>query len=272
MWASIVMLVGAVGLRGGLEAYHKYVMPPPAELGAWSDDETLPLPSPILAEDVVQAEMAAPSRYAASLQHDVSGIRKAEPEPAEGETRVDAATSQAEGAAGPRADDSAAEPATEAAGAAEPRDEAVAAEQPVEPKPAAGETTEVLPVEPAAGDQPESFEVQLALARQLLARAQPGQALPVFERAIGQRAHSVDALLGKAAALFALQDYEAAKSSAQQAVAIDPRSHDGLMLIGSSFERLGDRDAARNVYGRCVEEAVDLTSCRERLAELDAKR
>jgi tetratricopeptide (TPR) repeat protein len=117
---------------------------------------------------------------------------------------------------------------------------------------------------------PGDFNAELAQARKLLAQGSPREALPVFDRALVLRAHSVDALLGKASALFALQDFEAARSNAQQAIAIDPRSNQGFVLIGQSYERMGQRAVAKGIYERCIEQALDLTQCRERLNQLSA--
>lgn len=116
-----------------------------------------------------------------------------------------------------------------------------------------------------------SFYEQLSVAQQQLAQGELRQSLPTFERALALRAHSVDALLGKATALFGLKEYDAAKSSAQLALAIDPRSNEAFALIGGSLEWLGHRAAAKSIYERCVEEAVDSTVCRERLDHLTVK-
>jgi tetratricopeptide (TPR) repeat protein len=212
-------------------------MPQPVELGEWSDADALLLPTPSAAPDDNQTQAAfVRLGYSASLQHDVSAIQEAEPE----------SEAQAEPAPGAE----------------------------VEPPPAAAQEAEEVAAapEPAApAEIPPTFEARLALARQLFAQGALRQSLPVFERALELRAHSVDALLGKASALFFLEDFEAAKSSAQQAIAIDPRSHDGFMLIGSSFERLGNGAAAAGIYERCIDQALDNTRCRERLTQLDAK-
>lgn len=120
----------------------------------------------------------------------------------------------------------------------------------------------------AAADAALSFYEQLSLAQQQLTQGQLRESLPTFERALTLRAHSVDALLGKATALFGLKEYEAAKSSAQLALAIDPRSNEAFALIGGSLEWLGRRAEAKTIYERCIDEAVDSTVCRERQAHL----
>jgi tetratricopeptide (TPR) repeat protein len=109
----------------------------------------------------------------------------------------------------------------------------------------------------------------------LIEQGDPKQALLTYNRALTPRPHAIDALLGKAAALFALKDYDAAKSTAEQAVALDPHNRDGLMLIGSTWEQLGNKTAAQDVYQRCVDQSQDNEThsapCRKRLVQLDAR-
>jgi len=113
----------------------------------------------------------------------------------------------------------------------------------------------------------------VAQARQLLAQGDAKQAIVAYDRALQPRPNAIEALVGKATALLALKDYDAAKSAAEQAVALDPANRDGLLLIGSSWEQLGNKASARDVYQRCVDRATESRSvpCRQRLAALDAK-
>jgi tetratricopeptide (TPR) repeat protein len=132
-------------------------------------------------------------------------------------------------------------------------------------------SVQAVPVKPLpAADAAVSFYEHLSVAQQQLAQGQLRESLPTFERALALRAHSVDALLGKATAQFGLKEYDAAKSSAQLAVAIDPRSNEAFVLIAGSLEQLGQRAQAKAIYERCVDDAVDATICRERLGRLTA--
>lgn len=309
IWASSLMLVLSIGGIGGYFAYHNYVMPPPAALGDWSDTDTVPLPTPILADDVAQRDPEPRRVYQASLQHDVSAIKQTEPvasdeargageaQPAAEAAVAAPASGTAEPSAQAQGEAPAATPALAAPAAHGPGDVGAAAPSgsdaraqgeaapspPAAAEPGASESkpgearaaeasgqvqAEVKPV-PAA-DAAVSFYEQLAVAQQQLAQGELRQSLPTFERALSLRAHSVDALLGKATALFGLKEYEAAKSSAQLALAIDPRSNEAFALIGGSLEWLGRRAEAKAIYERCIEEAVDATVCRERQAHLTA--
>lgn len=128
--------------------------------------------------------------------------------------------------------------------------------------------------QPGAAGEGASFDELVAQARKLVAQGDPKQALLAYDRALQPRPHAIEALVGKATALLALKDYDAAKSTAEQAVALDPSNRDGLMLIGSSWEQLGNKAAAKDVYQRCVDRATESRSapCRQRLDQLDAKR
>lgn len=298
MWLSGLMLTASALLIAGYFTYQDDVVLRPAALGSWSDTDTLALPTPILAPDIVQPDLEPRRTYQASLLHAPAASEPVAPAvPNAAADGADARASapalgsgSAETTAAAQAQGSGAQPS--AVSEAERREAAARAKLPGASANAASAegvegaargsegSTEAANVASQQGLVEESvraelapdFDAQLAQARKLLAQGDNRAAVPVFERALSLRAHSVDALLGKAAALFALQDYEAAKSSAQQAVAIDPRSHQGFALIGESFERLGQREAAQNIYQRCIEQAVDLTQCRERLNQLSATR
>jgi hypothetical protein len=255
MWASILMLVVSVPAIAGYFVYQHVVMPQPVELGEWSDRET---PEPA---SEAAAPSAEPLRFTASLQDPDEAppprLAVVEAGDAPAASSPDVAVTKQALVAQPSA-----APATPGAQAPAATPSGAEPERSATPSAAAA---------PATAAQPASFEHELARARQLAAQGEPRQALPAFDRALAQRAYSVDALLGKASALLALKEYDSAKSIAEQAVAMDSKSGDGLLLIGSIYEQLGSAAAAKQTYERCVEQAGDRgAACRERLAQLEA--
>jgi len=109
------------------------------------------------------------------------------------------------------------------------------------------------------------FEQWLERAESLSRRGQSVQAVDAYERALQARPGAPVALAGKAYAYLNLNDRTAAKKLAQQAVAADPTSSRGWIVLGAVEELLGSRSAAQAAYRRCAEQGVGVyvAECRK---------
>lgn len=102
MWASVVMLLGAMAAIGGFAAYHVFVMPQPVELGQWSDSDALLLPTAPVGESTPSDQGAPPLRFSASLQAPSAPPTEAEHGAAGAEQKAPTAGAEAQpGAAAP---------------------------------------------------------------------------------------------------------------------------------------------------------------------------
>jgi hypothetical protein len=135
-----------VAAIGGFAAYHVVVMPPPVELGQWSDSDALLLPTAPVGESTPSDQGAPPLRFSASLQ-----APSAPPPPTEAEAQHGAAgTEQKAPTAGAEAQPRAAAPSTPPATTeTQPATAAPSAPSAVEARPAQGQAAAAVEAPPA---------------------------------------------------------------------------------------------------------------------------
>ncbi len=83
---------------------------------------------------------------------------------------------------------------------------------------------------------------------------QPGQALPLFTRALAISPRNLDALTDRARARAMRRDWTGAESDLTLALSLDPSRADLFVLRASAFSALGRKDKAR----ADIDEALDL--------------
>jgi cytochrome c-type biogenesis protein CcmH/NrfG len=155
------------------------------------------------------------------------------------------------------------EPAPSEQPAAEPtQPEAPANAQPAAPtaeptqpaQPEAQGTAAPAPTEPAAPAAPASeVDGVVAEAKALEQQGKPQAALKLYERAAQLDPNSSPVLSHLAFGYLNRGDNQQAADFAARAVAIDPTSSEGWIVLGAARDALGDGKAARDAYRKCVE-------------------
>jgi tetratricopeptide (TPR) repeat protein len=110
-----------------------------------------------------------------------------------------------------------------------------------------------------------TFKSLLEEARVFARRRQNQRALDAYEQALRLQPGEASALAGKAYAYLNLDDRRAAKRFASLAVAADPTSSQGWVVLGAAEELLGSRRASQEAFRRCAAQAVGgyVNDCRQ---------
>ncbi len=74
-----------------------------------------------------------------------------------------------------------------------------------------------------------------------------------YGEVLAQHPRYVPAMLGRADVLLELERYPEAEASARAALALEPRSSAGYLLLGDALWMQGHEKEARSAYQRCVE-------------------
>jgi tetratricopeptide (TPR) repeat protein len=121
----------------------------------------------------------------------------------------------------------------------------------------------------AAEPEPESPDVAVNLAREAAARGNQGRALHLFNLALNLRAYQPDALAGKAVLLLQMKDYDTARATAEQAVALSPSHSEALWAQATAQRELSNEEAALAAYQRCADNAAGTHAelCRRALTQ-----
>jgi Flp pilus assembly protein TadD len=166
-----------------------------------------------------------------------AGVRTREPaaDPSEAQTAEPATADEPEPPTAPTAN---ALPAT--ATAPEPSGPATG----TEPAAAAADETATVPG---------SVDELLAQAKTLEQQGKPKKAVELYERAAALDPNSAPVLSRLAFGYLNRGDNQQAADYAARAVAVDPTSSEGWIVLGAARDALGDAKGARDAYRKCVE-------------------
>lgn len=226
-WTAAIAAAGLL-LIGAFLLYHKVLMPTPEELGPSS---TVALPTPDMMRDVPQLPPGKTSTPEPSPTE--ANLNLAPPPAAAGDEPPPSET----GEPAPPADAPAAalEPPTGPAGA-------FAAVPPAAVEPAA-------PVGKAPAQANPAYDQALAEARKLGFRKGAEER---YLAAVAANPAGTDALSGLAMLYLNQGKNQDAKQRAEQALAIDPASAEGWIVLGAAESALGRPKEARAAYTRCA--------------------
>ncbi len=116
------------------------------------------------------------------------------------------------------------------------------------PAPAAAEPVAPQPTPPAA-----AVQALVAQARALEHAGKPRQAMGLYEQAEALDPNAPEVLSHLAFDYLNRGDNQRAADYASRAVAVDPHSSEGWIVLGAARHALGDARAARDAYRKCVE-------------------
>jgi tetratricopeptide (TPR) repeat protein len=125
------------------------------------------------------------------------------------------------------------------------------ADAPREPA-AAAPTAEPQPA-PAEGDVKAQVQALVDEAHSLEQQGKPRQALQLYEQAIAIDPNDSTVLARLAFGYLNRGENEQASDYASRAVAVDPASSEGWIVLGAARHALGDKAGARDAYRKCVE-------------------
>jgi tetratricopeptide (TPR) repeat protein len=119
--------------------------------------------------------------------------------------------------------------------------------------------------QPIAGSVTPSADELIEVARDFARKGRYLKAQLAYEQALATQPSSAPALAGIAYTYLNTGDQQTAKQYATRAVAIDPQSSQGWIVLGAAQESLGDLAGAREAYRRCATEAVGsyVVECRK---------
>jgi DNA-binding response OmpR family regulator len=185
----------------------------------------------------------------------ISGDSSEEPAPQATAAGAPAPRAQANEAQ-PPADQRAAQPAPAAAPTAAPAAEPPAAEPPAAL--AAPQAEQAVPVpEAEAAPVPDDVAARVQRlvqeAHALEQQGKPRQALQIYEQAISFAPNDPTVLARLAFGYLNRGENEQASDYASRAVAVDPASSEGWIVLGAARHALGDKRGARDAYLKCVE-------------------
>jgi DNA-binding response OmpR family regulator/Flp pilus assembly protein TadD len=152
-------------------------------------------------------------------------------------------------AAAPVAPDTAREPAVGAEAAAEQGSAAVPDPAPDEP----GAAPTVHAPEAREGETATQLQALVRQAHALEEQGKPRQALELYEQAIALDPNDPTVLGRLAFGYLNRGENEQAGEYAARAVAMDPTSSEGWIVLGAARHALGDARGARDAYRKCVE-------------------
>jgi hypothetical protein len=135
---------------------------------------------------------------------------------------------------------------------------APSANAPAEPArtttPATPTNAATVPTQPVPGETP-GAQVQSLMeqARALEQAGKPRLAMEIYERAAAAAPNAPDVLSRLAFSYLNRGENQKASELAARAVAVDPTSSEGWIVLGAAQHALGDIHAARDAYRKCVE-------------------
>lgn len=254
-----MVVVFGLGI-GGYAAYHRFVMPQPAQLGGATLSARIPPP--------MSAPPPASARWNRPLTATLSApATQPAPEAAPAAGTPSEATPQAPAseAVTPEAEAPLPEAPIEAEApqVAEPTvPEAVAPA--TEADPAADRSPEVVHVLAHTATDEAGFAELLAAANTLQRRGRVAEALETYHQALAIKPNAPQ-VLGKIGLVHLNGgDNRKAQEYAARAVELDPTSSEGWIVLGAALEAMGDRAGAIVAYRKCAEVGTGpyVTECR----------
>ena len=232
MYVTLAILGLGVLSIGSFIVYNKVLMPTPAELAPTK--VVMPTPD-TLRNDQAELNQAVEREVAARLA--AANAASAAQAPAAAPAPSPAPAAPAEPAA---------QPVAEAAPAAE-----VAPAAPAAAEPALVAEPVAAPAEPAAAPVPanDAYEAALKAARkQGFSKAAEAS----YREALVANPAGVGAISGLAMLYLNQSKNPQARDKAREAIAIDPNSAEGWIVLGAALEALGDHGGAREAYQKCA--------------------